>query len=74
MILDFTFHNPTKIYFGKTALENLSVELANYGENILLVYGKSAIKRIGLYDKVLDILTASHKKVTELEGIKPNPT
>ena len=52
MILDFTFHNPTKIYFGKTALENLSVELANYGENILLVYGKSAIKRIGLYDKV----------------------
>lgn len=74
MILDFTFHNPTKIYFGKTALENLSAELANYGENILLVYGKSAIKRIGLYDKVFDILTASHKKVTELEGIKPNPT
>lgn len=74
MILDFTFHNPTKIYFGKTALDNLSAELAHYGENILLVYGKSAIKRIGLYDKVLEILTASHKKVTELGGIKPNPT
>ena len=27
MIYDFTFHNPTKIYFGKTALDNLSAEL-----------------------------------------------
>ena len=27
MIYDFTFHNPTKIYFGKSALDNLSAEL-----------------------------------------------
>ena len=40
MIYDFTFHNPTKIYFGKSALDNLSAELNNYGENVLLVYGK----------------------------------
>ena len=74
MILDFTFHNPTKIYFGRTALDNLSVELANYGENVLLVYGKSAIKKIGLYDQVLEILKSANKTVTELEGIKPNPS
>lgn len=73
MILDFNFHNPTKIYFGKTALDNLSGELANYGENILLVYGKGSIKKIGLYDKVLGILKALSKNVIELEGIKPNP-
>ncbi len=74
MILDFNFHNPTKIYFGKTALDNLSAELANYGENILLMYGKSAIKKMGLYDKVIDILKAANKNVIELEGIKPNPS
>ncbi len=74
MILDFTYHNPTRIYFGRTALDSLSEELSNYGENILLVYGKSAIKRIGLYDKVIDILNAAGKNVIELSGIKPNPS
>ena len=74
MKFDFTFHNPTKIYFGKTALDNLSSELSNYGDTVLLVYGKSAVKKIGLYDKVVDILNASGKKIVELGGIKPNPS
>ncbi len=74
MILDFNFHNPTKIYFGKTALKNLNNELKNYGENILLVYGKGAIKKIGLYDKVIEILKSESKNVFELSGIKPNPS
>ncbi len=74
MILDFNYHNPTRIYFGKTALDNLSAELANYGENVLLMYGKSAIKKIGLYDKVIEILKSANKNVVELEGIKPNPS
>ncbi len=74
MILDFTFHNPTKIYFGKSALDGLLGELQNYGENVLLIYGKSAIKKIGLYDKVTSILKTAGKNVVELEGIKPNPS
>lgn len=74
MKFDFTFHNPTKIYFGKTALDNLAVELANYGDTVLLVYGKSAIKKIGLYDKVIEILKNAGKRIIELEGIKPNPS
>ncbi|MDO5124470.1 MAG: iron-containing alcohol dehydrogenase [Eubacteriales bacterium] len=74
MKFDFTFHNPTKIYFGKTALDNLAAELANYGDTVLLVYGKSAIKKIGLYDKVIEILKNAGKKIIELEGIKPNPS
>lgn len=73
MIFDFEFHNPTKIYFGKTALNNLSAELKNYGENVLFIYGKNAIKKIGLYDKVIEILKASNKNIFELAGIKPNP-
>ncbi len=74
MILDFTFHNPTRIHFGKNALENLPAELDEYGENVLLLYGKSAIKKIGLYDEVVKILKAKNKKITELSGIKPNPS
>ena len=73
MIYDFKYYNPTKIYFGKEALSNLKDELQNYGKNILLLYGKGAIKKIGLYDKVIDILKASGKNVTELGGINSNP-
>lgn len=74
MNFDFTYHNPTKIYFGRNALDNLSGELANYGETVLLVYGKASIKKIGLYDKVLQILKDCGKRVVELAGIKSNPT
>lgn len=74
MKFDFNYYNPTKIYFGKTALNNLKKELVNYGENILLVYGKNSIKKNGLYDKVMEILKESNKKVVELQGIKSNPT
>lgn len=74
MKLDFTFYNPTRIHFGKGALKHLTEELKHYGPNVLFVYGKNAIKKIGLYDKILEILKDSGKKVVELAGIKSNPT
>ena len=74
MLYDFTYHNPTKIYFGKKSMDNLSTELQNYGKNILLLYGKNSIKKIGLYDDVLSILKNYDKNVIELAGIKPNPS
>lgn len=74
MKYDFTYYNPTKIHFGKDALNKLAGELAAYGENVLLVYGKGSVKRTGIYDKVVKILADSNKRVTELEGIKPNPS
>ncbi len=73
MLHDFTYYNPTKIYFGKDAMQNLSVELESYGKNILLLYGKNSIKKIGLYDEVVKTLKACDKNITELPGIKPNP-
>lgn len=74
MKLDFTYYNPTKIYFGKTAFGNLSAELQNYGDTVLLVYGKGSVKKSGLYDEVTGILKAAGKNVVELAGIKSNPT
>ena len=57
MKYDFTFCNPTRIHFGKNALSALKKELSAYGENLLLVYGKGSVKKIGLYDEVVKILT-----------------
>lgn len=73
MIYDFTYYNPTKIYFGKKSLENLEAELKNYGKNVLLVYGKNSIKKIGLYDEVIKTLKRCGKHVVELAGINANP-
>ncbi|MDO5516251.1 MAG: iron-containing alcohol dehydrogenase [Clostridium sp.] len=74
MNLDFTYFNPTTIHFGKNALEKLSEELKNYGNTIMLAYGKGAIKRTGLYDKIVAVLKENGKTVVELSGIMPNPT
>ena len=73
MIYDFTYYNPTKIYFGKKSLENLEAEIKNYGKNVLLVYGKNSIKQIGLYDEVIKTLKRCGKNVVELAGINANP-
>lgn len=73
MLHDFTYYNPTKIYFGKDAMNSLPSELNNYGKNILLLYGKNSIKKIGLYDEVVKVLKDCGKNVVELAGIKPNP-
>lgn len=74
MKYDFTYYNPTRIHFGKDSLSELKGELELYGDNVLLMYGKGSVKRTGIYDKVNDILSACGKRVTELGGIKPNPS
>ena len=74
MLYDFTFHNPTRVHFGKTALNNLDEELQLFGKNILLVYGKNSIKKTGIYDSVIEVLNKNAKNVTEYSGIKPNPS
>ncbi len=73
MLYDFNYYNPTKIHFGKNALSYLRGELNEYGKNILLLYGKNSIKKIGLYDKVIAILKDCDKNVVELGGINSNP-
>lgn len=74
MLGNFKYHNPTKLYFGKDSLDNLSTELSKYGKKILLIYGKGSIKKIGLYDKVIKICKSLHKEVEEISGVMPNPT
>ena len=39
MLGNFTYCNPTKLYFGKNALDGLNKELPRYGKNIMLIYG-----------------------------------
>jgi alcohol dehydrogenase YqhD (iron-dependent ADH family) len=74
MLGDFTFCNPTKLYFGEHALENLPEELKKYGNNVVLTYGGGSIKKNGIYDEVIKVLKDAGKNVTEISGVMPNPT
>ena len=74
MLGNFTYCNPTKLYFGEDSLANLNTELKKYGQNIVLIYGGGSIKKNGIYDEVMAILKEEEKNVAEIAGIMPNPT
>ena len=69
---NFDYMTPTRLIFGENAIEKLHDVLASIGKRVLLTYGGGGIKKIGLYDKVIDILKEDFE-ITELPGIQPNP-
>lgn len=74
MLGNFSYCNPTKLYFGENAVQNLGDELKKYGKNVVLVYGGGSIKKNGIYDTVTEILKKAGKDVAEISGVMPNPT
>ncbi|MBO5522654.1 MAG: iron-containing alcohol dehydrogenase [Roseburia sp.] len=74
MLGNFTYCNPTKLYFGEDSLNYLNTELPKYGDNVVLVYGGGSIKKNGIYDMVMEILKKNGKNVAEISGVMPNPT
>lgn len=74
MLGNFSYSNPTKLYFGEDSLNYLNEELPKYGKNVQLTYGGGSIKKNGIYDKVMEILRANGKNVFEDGGVMPNPT
>lgn len=74
MLGNFSYCNPTKLYFGDDSLNYLNTELPKYGSNIVLIYGGGSIKKNGIYDEVCRILEDNGKKVAEIVGVMPNPT
>ena len=74
MLGTFTYCNPTKLYFGKGALDSLEGELRRYGKTVMLVYGGGSVKKNGIYDKVVALLEKCGKTVAEDAGVMPNHT
>lgn len=74
MLGNFSYVNPTKLYFGEDSLLYLNQELSKYGKNVMLVYGGGSIKKNGIYDQVVEILKANGKNIVEDAGVMPNPT
>ncbi len=70
---NFNFHVTTDIRFGKDRLAELPEVMNQFGKKVLLVYGGGSIKKMGLYDKVMEQLKANGNQVFELAGVEPNP-
>ena len=71
---NFEFYSPTKIYFGLNRETEVGAIIKQYGfHKILLHYGKSSIKKTGLYDKVIASLKSNNIEYVELAGVEPNP-
>lgn len=73
-MINFTFHTPTKIYFGKDTHFEVGKIISEYGfKKVLLHYGQSSIKKSGLYDVIVKCLKAQQIDFIELGGVEPNP-
>ena len=68
---NFDYQTPTRLIFGKGVVAQLPEVMAQFGNRILLTYGGGSIKKIGLYDKVKELL--KDYEIFELSGIQPNP-
>ena len=68
---NFDYMTPTRLIFGKEAIEKLPAVMNALGKRVLLTYGGGSIKKLGLYDKVISMLT--DYEIFELPGIQPNP-
>lgn len=65
--------NPTS-YHGKGAIENIVPELLAHGYKKVLVVTDAGLLKVGVVDKVLDLLKASPIEYKIYSDIKPNPT
>ncbi len=73
-MLNFEFYTPTKVFFGRDAHKNVGEIIKGYGfSKIMLQYGKSSIKKSGLYDCVMASLKQNGIEVIEMGGVQPNP-
>lgn len=73
-MLNFDFHNPTRLVFGEGTIQHLGKYIKEYGDKkVLLLYGKGSIFKNGVYDQVVSSLKEHGIDYVEMSGVKPNP-
>ncbi|MGP4072984.1 iron-containing alcohol dehydrogenase [Piscibacillus sp. B03] len=70
---NFTFHNPTKLVFGRGQLESLPNLIPDGVNKVLIVYGGGSIKRNGIFANVQKKLQDNGYETFEFGGVEPNP-
>lgn len=68
---NFNLHTPTRILFGRDAINDLRSQIPE-GARIMVTYGGGSVKKTGVLDKALAQLKGF--EVVEFGGIEPNPS
>ena len=68
---NFDYMTPTRLIFGKESIVKLPEVMRPLGKRVLLTYDGGSIKKLGLYDRVKELL--KDFDIFELAGIQPNP-
>ena len=69
----YLYNAPTKLFIDFD-INNLGEVIKNYGfKKVLFLYGGGSIKKIGLYDEVVNSLDKYGIKYIEVSGVEPNP-
>jgi len=72
---NFNFWTPTRYSFGRGVESLVGERAAEIGaKKVLLVYGGASARKSGLLDRVIASIEAHGIEISELGGIKPNPT
>lgn len=68
---NFDYQTPTRLIFGEGVIASLPEVMKSFGKKVLMTYGSGSIKKLGLYDKVKELL--GDYEIYELPDIQPNP-
>ena len=69
----FIAYNPVRLHFGVNVVDTLGETVKQYGNRVLLVYGKGSVVKYGYYGIVVNQLRSAGLEITEYSGIVPNP-
>ena len=73
-MINFNFYSPTNLIFGKDTQHQVGEIINSYNyKNIVLIYGQNSIKKIGLYEQVINSLSKHNINFIEFSGVEPNP-
>jgi alcohol dehydrogenase YqhD (iron-dependent ADH family) len=70
---NFVIYNPTKVIFGKNAIEKLPKYIPSEIQNVLLLYGQGSILKNGIFKQVTAQLKLAGIEWKEFSGIRSNP-
>ncbi|WP_282925661.1 iron-containing alcohol dehydrogenase [Helcococcus kunzii] len=73
-MLNFKYYNPSKIFFGQTIFDDIKnvLELRKV-RKMLLIYGGEYVKKLGIYDNIVNICKDLSIDMIESDKVVPNP-
>lgn len=70
----FIYNAPTKVFFGPEVENRVGELIREYGyKKVMVHYGRSAIKKIGLYDLIIKSLKENNIDYVDFGGVEANP-